>query len=66
MKKLTNREREIAILLLQGMSNKEIAQSLYLSTHTIKANLENIYAKYDIHNRVSLAIFIYKNNLVNF
>ena len=65
MKKLTNREKQIAELLLKGMNNREIAKTLFISIHTVKANLENIYEKYNIHNRVSLALFILKNDLIN-
>lgn len=64
MKKLTSREEQIANLLVKGMSNKEIADELFISVHTVKANLENIYFKFEIHNRVQLAIYLVKNNYV--
>lgn len=62
MVNLTKREREILTLLLTGKSNKEIASELYLSVHTIKTNLENIYEKFGIHNRVMLVVHLVKNN----
>ena len=57
MKKLTKREQEIAKLVAGGFSNTEIAQKLYISRHTVKADLSNIYDKLQIKNRVQLAIF---------
>ena len=64
MKKLTCREGQIVKLLLEGLTNKEIADKLFISVHTVKANLENIYEKFDIHNRVQLAVYFSKNDLI--
>lgn len=61
---LTNREKQIVELIVKGLSNKEIAEQLFISIHTVKAILENIYEKYDIHNRVQLAVYFIKNNLI--
>ena len=57
MKKLTKRELEVLDLLSQGFTNKEISIELNISVHTVKANLENIYEKIGIHNRVLASIF---------
>jgi len=51
---LTNREREILELLMKGMKNKEIADALYLSVHTVKTHMQNIFKKMDVTNRMSL------------
>jgi LuxR family maltose regulon positive regulatory protein len=51
---LSQRELEIIRLLAQGLNNKEIAASLFLSAHTIKTHLYNIYQKWDVHSRTSL------------
>lgn len=56
MESLTKREKEIVKLIVKGLTNKEIAKELFLSVHTIKANIENIYEKTNINNRVLLAI----------
>lgn len=56
MESLTKREKEIVKLIIKGLTNKEIAKELFLSVHTIKANIENIYEKTNINNRVLLAI----------
>lgn len=57
MKNLTKREQEIVELLARGFSNKQIASKLFISVHTVKANLEHIYEKLGINNRILLAIY---------
>lgn len=61
MECLTKREREIVDLLVLGKSNKEIASVLYISVHTVKTNLEHIYEKLGIYNRVMLAVYAVRN-----
>ncbi len=48
---LTEQERKITELLLQGKSNKEIASALFISLSTVKTHLTNIYAKLKVSNR---------------
>jgi len=50
---LTNRELEVLTLLAQGLSNKEIASKVFLSSETIKKHIYNIYQKLDVHSRIS-------------
>lgn len=63
LKNLTEREKEIAILVSQGKSNQEIADELYLSLGTVKNHLSNILNKLDLRDRTQLAIFGVKNNM---
>ena len=56
MQRLSNREIEVSKLISEGMSNREISDRLFISVHTVKSILENIFLKLDIHNRVILAI----------
>ena len=49
---LSKREREIARLMLTGKSNKEIAGELFVSTHTIKNHVYNIYQKLQVSSRL--------------
>ena len=52
---LTIREREISLLVAEGLSNKEVGRRLELSEGTVKIHLHNIYQKLQVHNRTSLA-----------
>ena len=61
MVNLSKREFEVAELISLGYSNKQIASKLFLSEHTIKAILENLYLKLGINNRVLLAVYYIKN-----
>lgn len=49
---LTQRELEIIGLLGSGASNMEIADRLFVSEHTVKSHLYNIFKKIDVHNRL--------------
>lgn len=49
---LTERELEILDLLAQGYRNKQIAEKLFLSPHTIRTHIYNIYEKLQVNNRV--------------
>lgn len=55
---LSNREREIAEQLLEGKSNKMIAQSLGITERTVEFHLKNIYEKYQVNSRVELVLLL--------
>jgi DNA-binding NarL/FixJ family response regulator len=48
---LTDREREVLDLLAQGLTNKEIAERLFITTNTVKRHLKAIFEKLDVHTR---------------
>jgi len=48
---LTNREHDILELLAQRLRTKEIAERLFISTHTVNAHLKSLYRKLDVHSR---------------
>lgn len=52
---LTDTERRIADLVAQGLSNREVADQVYLSSHTVAFHLRHIFDKLDIGSRVQLA-----------
>lgn len=57
--RMTRREREIIVLIAEGMSNKEIAQRLNLSTYTVKSHVHNILEKMALHSRLEIALSSY-------
>jgi DNA-binding NarL/FixJ family response regulator len=54
---LTEREQEVLYLLAQGHTNKDIAQSLFLSVRTVEAHLRNIYGKLSVTSRTEAALW---------
>jgi DNA-binding NarL/FixJ family response regulator len=48
---LTDREREVLDLLAQGLTNKEIAEQLFITTNTVKRHLKAVFEKLDVHTR---------------
>lgn len=55
---LTEREREVAVLLAEGYTNAEIGERLYLALATVKANVTRIFTKLGVDNRVAAAMRI--------
>jgi DNA-binding NarL/FixJ family response regulator len=62
--KISNREVEIIRLIAQGYTTKEIADKLFLSTHTIVTHRKNIMRKLGINNTASLVIYAVQENIV--
>jgi len=62
---LSKREKEIVICVAKGMTNKEIADKLFLSLHTITTHRRNISAKLQIHSSAGLTIYAIVNNLID-
>jgi DNA-binding NarL/FixJ family response regulator len=61
---LTERERDVLQLLVEGKSNQEIAQSLILSESTVKNHLRNILGKLHLRNRIQAAVYAVRQGLV--
>ena len=55
---LTTRESEIALLIAQAHSNKEISRALNIAPGTVKMHLANIYQKLGVDGRIQLALHI--------
>ena len=62
---LSDREKDVLIHIAKGLSNKEIAEAMCLSVHTIATHRRNISTKLQIHSSVGLAIYAIANNLVD-
>lgn len=62
---LTAREREIVRCIARGLSTKEIANELFLSTHTVTTHRRNICAKLDIHSAPALTVYAIIHKVVD-
>ncbi len=60
---LTSREVEVLELIAEGMINKEIAKTLYISEKTVKNHVSNIFRKLNVSDRTQAAIYAFKHNI---
>jgi len=60
MAPLTQREREISVMISRGHSNKEIARELQISLHTVKAHVRGIMGKLALRSRVEIAAYAFQ------
>ena len=58
---LTRREIEILTMTASGATNTEIANELYISRHTVKSHLYNIYKKIEVSSRLQAALWAAEN-----
>ncbi len=61
---LSQREKEIIVCVVKGMTNKQIAEQLFISTHTVITHRRNIAAKLQIHSPSGLTIYAIVHKLV--
>jgi DNA-binding NarL/FixJ family response regulator len=59
--RMTTREREVIVLIAEGLSNKEIAGRLHLATDTVKSHVHNILEKLALHTRLEIARFAHSD-----
>jgi DNA-binding NarL/FixJ family response regulator len=62
---LTSRELEVLKLVARGMSNREIADQLYISENTVKNHVRNILEKLHLHSRMEAVIYAVKERLLD-
>lgn len=58
---LSNREAEVANLVIQGLSNKDVANRLFVTEKTVKFHLTNIYKKMHVKSRAQLIVWCLPN-----
>src|SRR5581483_3265633 len=57
LSELSRREREVLGLVAQGLSNRSIARSLFISESTVKVHLRHVYEKLGVRSRTQAALF---------
>lgn len=62
---LSSREKEIVALVVRGLTNKEIADRLFISVHTVITHRRNIARKLEIHSATGLTIYAIVNKIVD-
>lgn len=62
---LTEREREVVVLIGEGLQNRSIAHELSITETTVRHHLTSIFAKLGVTNRLELVIYAYRNHLAN-
>ena len=61
---LTDREREVFVLIAEGRSNREIAQELHVSEGTVKIHVGRVFAKLNLRDRVQAVVLAYETGVV--
>ena len=61
---LSEREREVLQLLAEGKSNKEVAQLLSLSPHTVDSHRTNLMQKLNLHNTAEIVLYAVRKNII--
>ena len=60
---LTNREKEVLLLIAEGKSNQEIADELFITLKTVKTHVSNILSKLEVEDRTQATIYAIKHGL---
>ncbi|UIP28073.1 response regulator transcription factor [Photobacterium sp. TLY01] len=61
---MTGRQQQIAVLIMSGMTNKQIAQQLFISENTVKYHCKQLFGTYGVNTRTELACAVLKSGMV--
>jgi DNA-binding CsgD family transcriptional regulator len=61
---LTEREKEVLALIIEGKSNPQIAEKLFISPDTAKAHIEHIFEKFNVHSKVELVVKLFREKII--
>jgi non-specific serine/threonine protein kinase len=61
---LSAREREVAILVARGLTNKQVAAKLVVSPGTVRSHVEHVLTKLDLHSRAQIAVWATQQGLM--
>jgi DNA-binding NarL/FixJ family response regulator len=62
--RLTQREREVLILVAHGLNNNEIAEHLFISGATVRTHISRLLMKMELHDRASAVVMAYRTGLI--
>ena len=62
--KLTKREKEVLILIVDGLTNNQISEKLFISIDTVDSHRKNLHSKLNVNNTAMLIKFANENNLI--
>lgn len=65
LRKLSPRQMEVVKLIAKGYSNKEIADVIHISFHTVKSYIQEIYYSLRVKNRTQLIVKVLKKNIIS-
>jgi DNA-binding NarL/FixJ family response regulator len=63
--RMTDRERQVLVLLARGLSNTEIATRLHLSEATVRTHIGHLFAKIGARDRAQAVVFAYESGIVH-
>jgi DNA-binding NarL/FixJ family response regulator len=62
---LTDREREVLVLIARGLSNQELAEQLFIADNTVKTHVKRIFTKLGARDRAQAIVIAYESGLVS-